>query len=80
MINILGMWATDHYFMAHKILPHRAEPLVKLAEYYWPDASAPRNSALCYLFAKRAYELSYPERGVYYLLILKFTTLGVMSY
>lgn len=53
--------AQDYYFAAHKIMPHRAEPLIKIAEHYWPDHAAPVNIPLCYLFAKRAYELPYPE-------------------
>lgn len=72
IIDILSMtdknysWnmAQDYYFMAHKILPHRAEPLVKISQHYWPDASTPENIALCYLFAKRAYELPYPENDL----------------
>jgi glycosyltransferase involved in cell wall biosynthesis len=56
--------AQDYYFKAHKILPHRAEPLVALAEHYWPDGAGPENVALCYLFAKRAYELEYPEHDL----------------
>lgn len=56
--------AQNYYFSAHKILPLRAEPLVRLAEHYWPDGSAPTNAALCYLYAKRAYELAYPHEAL----------------
>ena len=53
--------AQDYYYKAHDLLPHRAEPLVRLADHYWPDFKAPLNIALCYLLAKRACELEYPE-------------------
>lgn len=59
--------AQDYYFKAHGILPHRAEPLVKIAEHYWPDSAPPENIALCYLFAKRAYELPYPEHDLLFI-------------
>ncbi len=51
--------AFSYYSIAHKILPHRAEPLIRIAEHYWSDAGS--NIPLCYLFAKRACELPYPE-------------------
>ena len=53
--------AQEYYFEAHRLMPHRAEPFVRLAEHYWPNGQEPRNAALCYLYAKRAYELPYPE-------------------
>lgn len=59
--------AQEYYFAAHGLMPHRAEPLVKLAEHYWPDGEGPVNAALCYLYAKRAYELPYPEHDVLFI-------------
>ncbi len=56
--------AMDYYFEAHKIMPHRAEPLIRIAEYYWPESESPKNAPLCYLFAKRAYEMPYPENDL----------------
>lgn len=56
--------AFDYYSKAHDILPHRAEPLVCLAEHYWQDGAAPLNIALCFLFAKRACELEFPENDL----------------
>lgn len=56
--------AQDHFFIAHKLMPHRAEPLVKLAEHYWPDGGSPENAPLCYLYAQRAYQLPYPEQDL----------------
>lgn len=52
--------AYKYFCAAHKILPYRAEPLVHIAEYYWLDNDS-KNIPLCYLFAKRACELPYPE-------------------
>lgn len=59
--------AQDYYFAAHNIMPHRAEPLVKIAHYYWPDGKAPKNIPLCYLFARRAYDLAYPEHDLLFI-------------
>lgn len=59
--------AQEYFFAAHGLMPHRAEPLVKLAEHYWPDGEGPLNAPLCYLFAKRAFELPYPEHDVLFI-------------
>lgn len=48
--------AFDYYMTAFKLRPHRAEPLLKIAEHYWPD-----NIPACYVFARRALDLPYPE-------------------
>lgn len=56
--------AFDYYATAHNIMPHRAEPLVRMAAHYWPDGVGPLNLALCYLFAKRACELPYPTNDL----------------
>lgn len=67
--NPMYTWqmAQEYYFAAHGLMPHRAEPLVKLAEHYWPDGEGPSNAPLCYLYAKRAYELPYPEHDVLFI-------------
>jgi len=44
------------YLNAYNISPHRAEPLFEIANYYHNN----NNSALCFLFAYRAFQLSYP--------------------
>lgn len=62
--NYTWHMAQDYYFAAHALMPHRAEPLVRLAEHYWPDGEGPSNAPLCYLYAKRAFELPYPEHDV----------------
>jgi glycosyltransferase involved in cell wall biosynthesis len=59
--NYTWHMAEDYYFAAHALMPHRAEPLVRLAEYYWPNGEGPKNVPLCYLYAKRAFELPYPK-------------------
>jgi hypothetical protein len=51
--------AFNYYCTAFKMRPHRAEPLIQIAEHYWPD-----NIPLCFLFAKRALDLPYPENEV----------------
>ena len=65
--NYTWPMAFEFYTAAHNLLPHRAEPLIKIAEHYWPDGSPPKSAALCYLFAKRAYELEYPENDLLFI-------------
>ncbi|MFT4060083.1 MAG: hypothetical protein QM652_11120 [Legionella sp.] len=45
-INAEFSWqeALEYFHQAFSIRPHRIEPLIYIAEYYWPD-----NKALCYL-------------------------------
>ena len=54
--NFSWSQALDYYHTAYSLRPHRAEPLVKIAEHYWPN-----NIPICFLYIKRATELSYPE-------------------
>lgn len=49
--------AQQHYLDAHGMRYGRIEPLIKLAEHYWTVGNYPA----CYMFAKRASELPYPE-------------------
>ena len=44
------------YFKAFSMRPHRAEPLVNLADYFYNQKSY----ALCYLFARHACTIPYP--------------------
>ncbi len=45
-----------YYLQAYSMRPHRAEPLVRIAQHYlWEN-----NHALSYVFARRACELPYP--------------------
>lgn len=48
--------AINYYLAAHTMLPHRAEPLVRLAIHYMELKQLP----VAYLFACRAVQLSYP--------------------
>lgn len=55
--------AREHYMTAYMICPFRAEPLVQLAYHYYNTKELP----LCYIFARRATELAYPQ-NVYFCL------------
>jgi len=52
--------ALYYYFAAYAMLPHRAEPLVRIATYYIYR----KQYALAYLFAHRAALLPYPEQDL----------------
>ncbi len=52
--------AQQHYLDAHGMRFERIEPLIKLADHYWSIGNYPT----CYLFAKRASEIPYPEHDV----------------
>ncbi len=60
----LAKWpiALDYYFKAHAYRPSRIEPLIKLADYYWPE-----NIPMCYLFAQRAYHMPYPHNDILFI-------------
>ncbi len=49
--------ALGYYMQAYAMRPHRAEPLVRLADYYLRND----NFAVAYLFARRATELPMPN-------------------
>jgi len=51
--------AMDYYLKAYQLRPHRAEPLIKIAEHYWPE-----NIPTCFLFAKMTKDLPYPQNEV----------------
>jgi glycosyltransferase involved in cell wall biosynthesis len=50
-------WATamDYFLKAFSLRPHRIEPLLCIADHYWPD-----NIQTCYLFSQFAYDKPYP--------------------
>lgn len=54
-------WATamEHYLRAFSLRPHRIEPLLNIAEHYWPN-----NIQTCYLFARHIYDLPYPQNDL----------------
>lgn len=49
--------AMNYFLQAFALRPHRIEPLVKMAQHYWPN-----NPQACYLFIKHAYDLPYPQQ------------------
>ena len=56
--NALNAWAIamDYFLKAFSLCPQRIEPLVKIAEHYWPS-----NIQTCYLFIRHAYDIPYPK-------------------
>lgn len=55
--NFSWLQALEYYHTAYALRPHRAEPLVRIAEHYWPQ-----NIPICFTYIRRAIELPYPER------------------
>lgn len=55
--NSSSDWAVamDYFLKAFSLRPHRIEPLIHIAEHYWPD-----NIQTCYLFISYAYNVPYP--------------------
>ncbi|MDR3646572.1 MAG: hypothetical protein P4L22_03450 [Candidatus Babeliales bacterium] len=68
--------AHDYYMKAYNMRPHRAEPLIKIAEMHWPS-----NYALCFRYARLALELPYPKDEVLFVNkeIYEFTRYEVLS-
>ena len=60
-----GEWdnAFISYLSAFSLRPTRAEPLVCIAQHYWDV----RDYSLCYLFARRAAEIPYPENDILFI-------------
>lgn len=57
-------WATamDYFLKAFSQRPHRIEPLVQIANYYWPN-----NIQTCYLFIRYAYDIPYPKNDILFI-------------
>ena len=51
--------ALQHYHHAFSLRPKRIEPLIQIANYYWPE-----NIPLCYLYANYACEAPYPYEDI----------------
>lgn len=51
--------AMDYYLKAFSNRPQRIEPLIMIAEHYWPE-----NIQSCYLFARNAYDCPYPKNDL----------------
>jgi glycosyltransferase involved in cell wall biosynthesis len=52
--------ALFYYLKAHTMLPHRAEPLIRIAHYYLRN----KEYAVSYIFAHRAAQLPYPHNDI----------------
>lgn len=61
--------AFDYYMKAHQLRPHRAEPLIKISEHYWPDTPNKEGSNIpaSYLFARRTLDLEYPKNDTLFI-------------
>lgn len=57
----LFSWETalQYYHQAFSLRPQRIEPLVRIADHYWPD-----NIPLCYLYANHACQTPYPSEEI----------------
>ncbi|MDP3705112.1 MAG: hypothetical protein Q8R24_04290 [Legionellaceae bacterium] len=60
--NITWQTAMDYFLKAFSLRPHRIEPLIKIAEHYWPT-----NAQACYLFIKHACDLPYPKHDILFI-------------
>ena len=60
----IATWDTamNYFLQAFAARPHRIEPLVKMANHYWPS-----NAQACYLFIKQAYDLPYPKQDLLFI-------------
>ncbi len=54
--------AMGYYLKAFSLRPHRIEPLIKMADHFWPN-----NIAACYLFIKHAYDVPYPQQDTLFI-------------
>lgn len=61
-MNLSNTIAMDYFLKAFASRPHRIEPLVKIANYYWPD-----NIPACYLFIGYAYHAPYPKNDLLFI-------------
>ena len=71
-------WATamDYFLKALVLRPHRIEPLLQIADYYWPE-----NIPACYLFVSHAYDKPYPVQDQHFIdkLAYQYTRYEIMS-
>ena len=51
--------ALQYYHHAFSLRPQRVEPLVRIADHYWPE-----NIPLCYLYANYACQIPYPAQDL----------------
>ena len=55
--------ALYYYLKAYQLRPHRAEPLIRITQHYWDT----KEMDLCFLFARRATEIPYPEKDILFI-------------
>lgn len=77
-IKNTGSWAIamDYFLQAFSLRSHRIEPLVKIAEHYWPS-----NIQTCYLFIRYAYDIPYPQNDLLFIEkeMYQYTRYEIMS-
>lgn len=54
--------AMNYFLQAFSLRPHRIEPLIKIAEHYWPS-----NPQACYLFIKHTHTIPYPKQDLLFI-------------
>lgn len=77
--NMRYTWhqAMNYYLKAFSLRPHRIEPLVKIADYYWYN----QNIQTCYLFIRYVYDIAYPQKDILFVEkeMYDFTRYEIMS-
>lgn len=58
--NLQAPLAVAHYLTAYSLRPHRAEPLIRIAQYYLNT----QDMYLAFLFASRAAKIPYPSNDI----------------
>jgi len=71
--NYSWAMAMEHYLRAFSLRPHRIEPLLNIAEHYWPN-----NIQTCYLFTQYAYDIP-TQKTTYFLLKKKCISISAMK-
>ena len=74
--NLQWAIAMDYFLKAFALRPHRIEPLLQIADYYWPD-----NIPTCYLFASEAYDKPFPAQDQHFIdkVAYQYTRYEIMS-
>lgn len=76
--NATFTWAIamEHFLKAFSVRPHRIEPLIQIAEHYWPA-----NIQTCYLFSRYAYSIPYPHNDILFIdkVMYHYTRYEIMS-
>jgi glycosyltransferase involved in cell wall biosynthesis len=74
--NFTWQQAEEYYLKAFSLRPQRIEPLVRIADHYWPD-----NVPLCYLYASYACEVPYPSDDLLFVekILYNYTRFEILS-